>query len=102
MNPASPWHWKRYRFMTNESDFRPAVFNPRFPWWRSGETGDGASTIVAYLPSTEPLTKYWSDAYDVDVQHEGGLLFSSRFQKPSYLVPTNVYTDDFLSTEVRS
>ena len=78
--------WRRYRFYTKAvDDPRPLVFNPAYPWWRSGYAGDGSSaTIVAYLPANEPLDRYWDDAFDVDYTIEETITFSDRFPKPAY------------------
>lgn len=78
--------WKRYRFYTNSvEDYRPLVFNPKYPWWCSGYSGDmEKAVIVAYLPDKEKLEKYWDDAEDVEFTEEDKLTFSSRFPKPDY------------------
>jgi len=76
--------WCRYRFRTKSvEDYRPLVFNPKYPWWCSGY-GDECAIIVAYLPTTEPLYAYWDDAYDIDMEVVSKIEFSSRFQKPDY------------------
>ena len=78
--------WRRYRFYTKSiKDYRPLVFNPKFPWWCSGETED-AIVIVAYLPETEDLLEYWDDAFDIDFTEENEITFSDRFPKPKYFV----------------
>jgi hypothetical protein len=78
--------WKRYRFCTKAvADYRPLVFNPKYPWWCTGEAGDGSHvTIVAYLPPDEDLLEYWDDAFDVDYQERDEITFTSRFPKPKY------------------
>lgn len=80
--------WKRYRFKTKSiKDFRPLVFNPKYPWWCSGSAVDESHvTIVAYLPITEDLFKYWDDAFDIDFTEEEKIIFSDRFAKPDYFV----------------
>jgi len=76
--------WKRYRFRTKAlDDYRPLIFNPKYPWWCSG-TGEDHAVIIAYLPADEDLLKYWDDAYDVDVEDREEIVFTSRFPKPSY------------------
>jgi len=76
--------WKRYRFRTKAlDDYRPLIFNPKYPWWCSG-TGEDHAVIIAYLPADEDLLKYWDDAYDVDVEDREEIVFTSRFSKPSY------------------
>ena len=78
--------WKRYRFYTpSVEDPRPWLFNPRYPWWLSGEAGDGSyAVIVAYLPSDQPLEAYWNDAFEVEYTEEEEISFSERFPKPDY------------------
>jgi hypothetical protein len=74
----------RYRFKTKSlDDYRPIIFNPKYPWWCSGE-GDDYAIIIAYLPKSEPLEKYWDDAFDIDFTEEREINFSSRFPKPDY------------------
>jgi len=78
--------WKRYRFKTKSvDDYRPLVFNAKYPWWCSGEAGDGShAVIIAYLPKEENLLKYWDDAFDIDVEDREKIEFTSRFPKPDY------------------
>jgi hypothetical protein len=58
--------WRRYRFYTKEiEDYRPLIFNPKYPWWCSGY-GDDCVIIIAYLPKGEDLFDYWGDAYNID------------------------------------
>lgn len=78
--------WKRYRFKTESvDDPRPLIFNPKYPWWCTGEAGDGSyATIVAYLPANEDLLRYWDDASDVELTTEKSIEFSGRFPKPEY------------------
>lgn len=78
--------WIRYRFKTySVDDYRPLVFNPKYPWWCSGY-GEDCAVIVAYLPKGEPLEKYWDDAFDIDQTEEKEITFTSRFAKPDYFV----------------
>lgn len=81
-------NWKRYRFKTYATDdYRPLVFNEKYPWWCSGY-GEGESgncaIIIAYLPDGEDLKKYWDDAFDIDFTEEEEIKFSSRFTKPEW------------------
>lgn len=80
--------WKRYRFKTYAvDDYRPLVFNPKYPWWCSGygENDDReCAVIIAYLPEDEDLLKYWDDAFDVEFTEEQEIVFTSRFPKPNY------------------
>jgi len=82
--------WKRYRFKTYAvKDCRPLIFNPKYPWWCSGEgeneIGEYA-TIIAYLLIDEKLSKYWDDAFDIEFTLEKKIIFSDRFSKPNYFV----------------
>jgi hypothetical protein len=80
--------WIRYRFKTESMpDYRPLVFDPRYPWWCSGEAGDGSSaTIVAWLPVGEPLEKYWDDAIDAEGVEWDEIAFTDRFPRPDYFI----------------
>lgn len=78
--------WKRYRFKTYSiEDYRPIIFNEKYPWWCSGY-GDDNAVIIAWLPSEEDLYKYWDDAFDVDFTDEDEIVFSDRFPKPDYFI----------------
>lgn len=78
--------WKRYRFETKSvEDYRPLVFNPKYPWWCSGY-GDTSAVIIAYLPSDEDLFNYWDDAYNIDHTTHEEIEFSGRFPKPDYFI----------------
>lgn len=84
--------WKRYRFKTySVEDNRPLVFNPKYPWWCSGSgygenDKDNFDIIIAYLPISEDLLKYWDDAFDIEFTEENEITFSSRFPKPKYFI----------------
>lgn len=79
-------NWIRYRFKTRAvDDYRPLIFNPKYPWWCSGET-DKYAVIIAYLPKEESLLKYWDDAFDVDSEEKESIEFTDRFPKPDYFV----------------
>jgi len=85
--------WIRYRFKTySVDDYRPLIFNPKYPWWCSGfatsfeDDAGEAAVIIAYLPKGEPLEKYWDDAFDIDQTEENEITFTSRFAKPDYFV----------------
>jgi hypothetical protein len=76
--------WKRYRFKSySVDDYRPLVFDERYPWWCTGY-GDDYVTIVCYLPVDEDLLKYWDDADDVDFEERDEITFTDRFPKPDY------------------
>lgn len=82
--------WIRYRFYTKAiDDYRPLIFNPKYPWWCSGFTGLGiqgedSSIIIAYLPLGENLLEYWDDAYDIEEEEHEKIIFTGRFPKPDY------------------
>lgn len=78
-------NWRRYRFKTYADDNRPIVFNPKYPWWCSG-FGNDYSVIIAYLPPTEDLEKYWDDAFDTEFTVEKKITFTDRFPRPSYFI----------------
>lgn len=76
--------WRRYRFTTRfVDDYRPLIFNPKYPFWCSGY-GDETATIIAWLPADEDLLKYWDDADDIDYTEHSEIKFSDRFPRPSY------------------
>jgi hypothetical protein len=76
--------WKKYRFTTKAKDFRPIIFNEKYPWWCSGYDSDGNAIIIAFLPMEEDLKKYWDDAFDISSTEEYEITFSDRFPKPPY------------------
>lgn len=79
--------WTKYRFKTKAvGDYRPLVFNPKYPWWCSG-FNDESATIIAYLPKGDDLFKYWDDAFDIESEDKEEITFSDRFPKPKYFVP---------------
>jgi hypothetical protein len=80
--------WKRYRFETKAvDDYRPLVFNSKYPWWCSGFKADGSSaTIVAFLPKEANLMKYWDDAFNIEFTEHDNISFSDRFPKPSWFI----------------
>lgn len=87
--------WIRYRFHTRSvEDYRPLVHNPRYPWWCSGEAGDGSyATIVAYLPVSESLEPYWDDAFGIEQEECSELIFSDRFPRPEWLISDDTGQD---------
>lgn len=86
------YKWRRYRFKTHQvEDYRPLVFDPRFPWWCSGHSMNGDfeiadSTIIAWLPIDEPLRKYWDDCFEVEFTEHEAISFTDRFPKPDYFI----------------
>lgn len=80
--------WIRYRFYTYAvDDYRPLIFNRKYPWWCSGHKFEPeAAIIIAYLPKGENLLKYWDDAFNIDEEEVDEITFSDRFPKPRYFV----------------
>lgn len=87
--------WRRYRFQTFAvDDYRPLVWDPRYPWWCSGHalTGTvddpqiGTSIIIAWLPIGEDLLKYWDDAFDIEYTDHAAIEFSDRFPKDASFI----------------
>ncbi len=76
----------KYRFKTKSvQDFRPLVFNRKYPWWCTGTAGDDSYvTIICYLPKSEDLQKYWDDAYDIYCEKDVEIQFTDRFPKPNW------------------
>lgn len=74
-------NWIRYRFKTKSvEDWRPLIYNPAYPSWCSGYSGDGESAIiVAYLPVGENLLKYWDDAFQIEEEECEKIVFTDRF-----------------------
>jgi hypothetical protein len=85
--------WIRHRFKTYAiDDYRPIIFNPKYPWWCSGYGEDPKgerAIIIAYLPDGENLYDYWDDAFDTESAEEEQITFSSRFPKPEYFEDDN-------------
>jgi len=78
--------WIRYRFKTKSiNDCRPLVFEPKYPWWKTGES-ENAVTIVAYIPKGKSIYTYWNDAYEIDYREESKIEFTTRFSKPEWFV----------------
>ena len=78
----------KYRFTTkNVEDYRPLIFNPKYPWWCSGISGDNTyAIIICYLPKEEDLFKYWDDAKNIEITEDVEIEFNSRFPKPNWFV----------------
>lgn len=75
--------WRRYRFKTYSiDDYRPLIYNPKFPYWCSG-IGEDVAIIVAWFSEKEDLSKYWDDAHDIEFTVHDKIEFSERFPKPN-------------------
>lgn len=83
--------WIRYRFHTTSChDYRPVVFDKRYPWWCTGHGGNAGAgeeeyaIIVAYLPHYEHILVYWPDAEHVTSETREQITFTDRFPKPDW------------------
>lgn len=76
--------WIRYRFNTQEEDYRPVVFPPPGPWWCTGFNSNGHAVIVAYLPVEVYITDYWPEAEAIDVEFVDSIVFTCRFSAPDW------------------
>lgn len=83
--------WVRYRFKTKSvDDWRPLIFDKRFPCWCSGYAGDMSyAIIIMYLPVDEDLDKYYDDAYDIESTMEKEIKFSGRFPRPDWFIESD-------------
>lgn len=80
--------WVRFRFHANPQDCRPVIFNEHYPYWKTGESGDGTYvTVVAYLPEGTNLYDYWPEATTVGAEKDSEIIFTSRFPKPNWYIP---------------
>ena len=77
--------WRRYRFESDELDYRPVKWPPEGPYWCSGY-GEDTAVIVAYMPSDSlsELTDYWPEATNVDYDDCDEITYSERFSKPDW------------------
>ena len=84
-----------YRFKTaSVDDYRPQVDMKEIgmPWWCTGWAADGSyAIIVCYLPEDDALSKYWSDAHDIDMEYRDEIKYTERFPKPKWLEDDAVY-----------
>ena len=81
---ALPQWFRHYFKTTSVDDWRPVIYNPAYPSYCTGYAGDDSyATIVAWLPSTEYLKKYWPEAYDDTFTVHSKIEFSDRFPKPA-------------------
>ena len=85
-------NWVRYRLKTKSvEDWRPLVYDQRFPSWCSGYGGDESdgtahAVIIIYLPKDEPLSKYYDDAFDIDPDERDCITFTDRFPRPKNFI----------------
>lgn len=76
--------WKRHRFTSNAEDYRPVIFPPPGPWWCSGYDSEDNAIIIAYLPFSEKLDRFWPEAANDDWTAENKITFTDRFPKPEW------------------
>jgi len=81
--PSAMKPWRRYRFHANLDDPRPILFPPPGPWWESGFSDDYA-IVIAYLPPSIKLKKYWPEATKIDYSEEDKIEFTDRFPRPKW------------------
>lgn len=75
----------RARFKTDFDDYRPVNFPPPGPYWCTGYAGDSDhSIVVAYADNEDQIREFWPDAEDIDIEPAETIIFTSRFQKPSW------------------
>ena len=76
----------RVRFTTNGNDYRPVIYPPPHPWWRTGYNSQGDAIIVSYADSTEQVSDYWPDCERLDVLEKDltEYKFSDRMPKPDW------------------
>lgn len=75
--------WIRARFHANEEDSRPIKWPPIGPFWESG-FGDGYSIVIAYVKNESQIKEYWPEASNIEFSDSEKIIYSDRFQKPSY------------------
>ena len=76
----------RVRFTTNGNDYRPVIYPPPHPWWRTGYNSQGDAIIVSYADSIEQVSDYWPDYERLDVLEKDltEYKFSDRMPKPDW------------------
>lgn len=85
-----------YRFKTRSvDDYRPLndMKDIGMPWWFTGWAMDlSYAVIVCYLPEKESLSKYWNDAFDIQMEYRDEIVYTERLEKPEYLRGIGVST----------
>ena len=87
---VAPVKWRRLRFLANGADYRPIDWPPPGPYWCTGYTNlesdheNRSAVIVAYVPESCDLQKFWPDAENIEATPCDEIIFSERFPKPSY------------------
>lgn len=77
--------WNKWHIVTKSmDDYRPVVFNEKYPWWCTSENIHAAN-IHAFLPGGEDVKTYWPECEVIDVAAYEELHFSDRMPKPDWL-----------------
>lgn len=77
--------WLRVRFHVNYPDFRPVLWPPPGPFWRSGIAGDDSySIVIAYVRSEDQIKAFWPESEIDSVSEAEDIVFSERFPKPDW------------------
>jgi hypothetical protein len=74
----------RVRFKVKEIDYRPVIWPVAHPYWCSGYDSDDWPILVSYVDSIEELMRQWPDAFQLDVEADVEIKFTSRFPKPEW------------------
>lgn len=76
----------RCRFIISDPDPRPVIWPIKHPYWVTGQTLAGENTLIAYVDSLQELMTLWPDATNISCEECEEYTFTSRFQRPSWLV----------------
>ena len=77
--------WIRARFHANYEDSRPVKWPPPGPFWESGfAANEEYSVVIAYVKTEDQIKEFWPEADNIDATHGESIVFSGRFQKPSW------------------
>jgi hypothetical protein len=78
---------KRIRFFVSVKDYHPVNWPIKYPYWKTGETGDGSFLIlVSYADDEQHIYKNWPEAIGLDVLEEtDSYMFTGRFASPEWL-----------------
>ena len=73
------------RFKTYSKDYKPLIYNPKYPYWCTGH-GEDYSIFIAYLPIGASLFQYWDDAFDIEAIITESIEFTDRFPRPNWFI----------------
>jgi hypothetical protein len=78
--------WVKHTLKTKElADPRPLKFNPKYPSFITGFSGD-YTTVVMWLPESENIFKYYDDAFDIKRELFDRIEFTDRLPQPDYFI----------------